>query len=101
MLREEGREGERKREWGKGGEERWRDKEIDLLDRQFQQDTGDTERGRKGGGEREGGKGGEERWRDEEIDLLDRQVNKTQVILREEWREGERKREGGRRKVER
>ena len=37
--------------------------------------------------------------KDEEMDLLDRQVNKTQVILREEWRE--RKREGGRRKVER
>ena len=28
--------------------------------------------------------------KDEEMDLLDRQVNKTQVMLREEWREGER-----------
>ena len=34
ILREEWREGERKREGGKGGEERWRDEEIDLLDRQ-------------------------------------------------------------------
>ena len=45
--------------------------------------------------------------KDEEMDLLDRQVNKTQVILREEWRGGggggekERRGQGGRRKVER
>ena len=30
---------------------------MDLLDRQFQQGTGDAERGRKGGGEREGCRG--------------------------------------------
>ena len=40
-----------------GGEEKWKDEEIDLLDRQFQQDTGDTERGMEGGGEREGRRG--------------------------------------------
>ena len=47
----------------------------------------------EGGGERDKGARGEKK--DEEIDLLDRQANKTQMILREEWREGEREREGG------
>ena len=87
----------------KVGEERWRDEEIDLLERQFQQDTGDAERGRKGGGEKERrGKGGEERWRDEEIDLLDRQFQQDTGDT-ERGMEGGGEREGrrGRRTVER
>ena len=72
ILREEWREGERKREGGKGGEERWRDEEMDLLDRQFHE-TQVMLREEWREGEREKGAEGEERWKDKEIDMLDRQ----------------------------